>query len=186
MRKLKIPSRGNRATRQSRRLGWGALTTGFRPARIVYSGAVRMVSDFFSTRCKAWVCKRGAQEWLATPCNLVVSSGTDRSTPSGIVRIGAHTVDSSHVLRFHSPTETFYCAVCGMIGREQLERLHHPCDGPCKPRSAGRANLERLSKGLMPGQSKAAKAYNAGRVAVCGPTGKQSQPRVHRQKRRRQ
>ena len=59
-------------------------------------------------------------------------------------------------------SSTWVCTTCGMIGREVLAGLSRPCIGVMKSR--GSDNWSRIQKGLALGESRWAKAFNAGRV----------------------
>ena len=116
-------------------------------------------------RCCSRVPKHKAEAWLAAKC--VVASST-RASPLGAVsasaaQIGNLKAHDTHDMVYDKTTEVHYCTKCGSFARDTMKDLSKPCDNIMK--KAGKQNLARIEKGLMPGGSAYAVQFNAARTA---------------------
>ena len=105
---------------------------------------------------------RVKKRWLKAECNKLhhLSMATARAAVDPvIINLQIH---PSHRCLYMTDSSTWVCTTCGMIGREVLEGLSRPCIGVMKSR--GSDNWSRIQKGLAPGESRWAKAFNEGRV----------------------
>ena len=89
---------------------------------------------------------------------------------AGDVKVGRQLLDSSHVLFFHPGTGYHFCAVCGAVARHVARDLQRTCEGTLT--RGGSQNLQRLSKGLLPGSAPTAQQANVGRLAAHGGRGR--------------
>ena len=71
-------------------------------------------------------------------------------------------IHGSHDVLYHTGIRTWACKSCGNVGKEKLDGLAKPCAGQAN--KAGRENLARISKGLMPGDTQEAHTHNEGRI----------------------
>ena len=68
----------------------------------------------------------------------------------------------SHKTTYHKSLEMWVCWRCGSFARKQMHSLAKPCPG--RAEKQGQCNLARIHKGLMPGSSKEALAFNKGKM----------------------
>ena len=110
---------------------------------------------------------------MNTPCGSRSSLDTVprpmRGAPSSsganqAVVVGGLTIHESHELSWEPDLLIWYCRTCGRTATHQVRALHKKCSGVLDKK--GRDNLGRVSRGLLPGDSREAKRFNDGRLAV--------------------
>ena len=69
-------------------------------------------------------------------------------------RLRHQTTHPSHYCTLDPGLDTLICLTCGFNGSDVVKQLAQPCSGAAN--QAGRDNLSRVDRGLMPGSSKAA------------------------------
>ena len=109
------------------------------------------------------------KRWLKSPClaghRVTLPDGTHRVAPTpGQGRLRHQTTHPSHNCTFYPGLDTWICLTCGFYGSDVFKQLAQPCSGAAN--QAGRDNLSRVDRGLMPGSSKAAREFNARRNPV--------------------
>ena len=114
-----------------------------------------------------WICtachdscpRVGLRDWLISTC-IPVAQGPKASRPSSgkSVQIGGGLIHPTHPAEFSSTLGVWYCTACGATGAELLKHLAAKCPGTMT--KAGRQNIARIERGLYPGSSAKAKAYN--------------------------
>ena len=122
-------------------------------------------------RCGQRAPRRSAplKRWLQSPClvghRITMSDGTHRMAPvEGQGRLRHQTTHASHNCTFYPSLDTWICLACGFYGSDLLKQLAQPCTGVSN--QAGRDKLSHVSRGLMPGSSRAAREFNARRLSV--------------------
>ena len=121
------------------------------------------------SRCAGWSSKRKAAKWLATPCTSPVASrfGPVRDRPReqhpsdlNSLHLGHQEMHHTHALAFHTDVKVWFCRVCGNYASQAARSLVAPCT--LRASRKGAQNLQRLAKGLYPGDSQAARKINDG------------------------
>ena len=124
--------------------------------------------------CREVCVSRTAQRrrWLLSPCRgdplAPQCVGAAARAP---VHVGNATIAASHDAVFLAHCGFWICLACGGEGSEQLRHLSGECKGQAT--DAGRAALSRAQRGLAPGATARARAFNRGRLRKrttrCGP-----------------
>ena len=97
--------------------------------------------------------------WITGKCSEAQSQRPEGLyKASGSVRCGYKTAHDSHALLFSDFLGMHFCSTCGKIGRRSIKLLATECKGYAN--ITGKANLARIKKGLMPGSSNTAQAFN--------------------------
>ena len=119
-------------------------------------------------RCGSAPVAKGEDAWLKTRCLEVVSTPFcpefQRASPTEQITIGTAGIHQSHKANRNEELQVWFCSTCGKTGAEVLRDLAKEC--PLVLNKAGAQNLSRIRKGLKPGESSAAKAYNALKAAA--------------------
>ena len=122
-------------------------------------------------RCGQRALHRAAflKRCLKSPClaghRVILPDGTHRVAPvPGQGRLRHQTTHPSHNCTFDPILDTWICLTCGFYGSDVFKLIAQPCTGAAN--QAGRDNLSRVDRGLMPGSSKAARDFNARRNPV--------------------
>ena len=106
--------------------------------------------------------KRKLLAWLATPCvapsSCPFAPEVTRVQGPSAIQVGHQTIDRSHAVIRDKGLDLWACTTCGASGRERLEALARPCPGFLS--RYGADALNRINKGLLPGASAAARAFN--------------------------
>ena len=112
------------------------------------------------------VCKENLKRWLEAPCVTAMMRQPGRYYLNSHMRLvlarrEAHGV---HAIFLHRAPEfaIWACGRCGLASADFLSGLAKACKA--RPSRAGRQNLRRLAKGLLPGNSAKAKAFNRTKV----------------------
>ena len=129
---------------------------------------VEHLNSVTCNRCGQRAPRRAAllKRWLKTQCHVgqrvTLPDGTQRIAPvPGQGRLRHQTTHPSHNCTFYPGLDTWICFTCGFYGSDVFKQLAQPCTGAAN--QAGRDNLSRVNRGLMPGSSKAAREFNARR-----------------------
>ena len=122
-------------------------------------------------KCGQRALRRAAllKRWLKSQCQagqrVTLPDGTQRiALGPGQGRLRHQTTHPSHNCTFYPGLDTWICITCGFYGNDLFKQLARPCTGIAN--QAGRDNLSRVHRGLMPGSSKAARDFNARRNTV--------------------
>ena len=129
---------------------------------------VEHLNSVTCNRCGQRAPRRAAllKRWLKSQClvgqHVTLPDGTQRIAPvPGQGRLRHQTTHPSHNCTFYPGLDTWICLTCGFYGSDVFKQLAQPCTGAAN--QAGRDNLSRVNRGLMPGSSKAAREFNARR-----------------------
>ena len=108
-------------------------------------------------------------EWLASPCSAVRAeiAGNSFPVPPG-TRVADRVIHPSHKARAHSQVPVFFCSTCGLCSARENGVLRGLADECRPPSKAGVGNLQLLERGLWPGHSQAAKAFNKSAASHTG------------------
>ena len=109
------------------------------------------------------------KRWLKSHCQagqrVTLPDGSHRIVPlPGQGHLRHQTTHPSHNCTFYPGLDTWICLTCGFYGSDVFKQLAQPCTGTAN--QAGRDNLSRVGRGLMPGSSKATREFNARRHPV--------------------
>ena len=118
--------------------------------------------------CGTSAHKADALPWLLTACTPPTPlpfCAKAAAAPAGVeVRLGNATIHKSHSPLFFSEQRTWACSTCGCAAVDFMRQLAITCKGELTDK--GRLNLSRLERGLMIGDSAAAKKFNQTRGAT--------------------
>ena len=113
-----------------------------------------------------------AVPWLRTPCNppAPLPFCAEAAAPAaGVeVRLGNAIIHKTHQPVFYADQRTWACTSCGRAAVSFMRELADPCKGKEGCSAKGKLNLSRLRRGLMIGDSAAAKEFNAARGNATG------------------
>ena len=118
--------------------------------------------------CTAWLRTACGGPPLRAAAGPVAARGPAAAprAPAGL-QVGGQCPGPDHDLRAHPAVPVWFCARCGACSAREggvLRRLAGPCLQPgARATQSGREALVRLDRGLWPGASAAARAWNAGR-----------------------
>ena len=108
-----------------------------------------------------------AVPWLRTPCTPPAPlpfCAEAAALPAGAeVRLGNAVIHRTHQPVFYADQRTWACTSCGRAAVNFMRELADPCKGKEGCSAKGKLNLSRLRRGLMIGDSTAAKEYNLSR-----------------------
>ena len=117
------------------------------------------------TRCGAAPAMTRPLEWYRTACVPPDAAPfcPEFAVPlsSAPIVIKGATIHPSHVPVYHSNMSLWICSTCGAASTQFLRDLAAPCQTRKK---SGAENLERVSRGLVPGKSASARAHNDDRL----------------------
>ena len=117
-----------------------------------------------------------AAPWLRTPCvtpKALPFCAVAAAPPAGAeVRLGNAVIHRSHQPVFFAEQRTWACTTCGRSAVNFMRELAEICKGKEGCSAKGKLNLSRLKRGLMIGDSAAAKEFNLARTSV----GKRQRP----------
>ena len=145
------PKRRKRAARRSR---WDAIPAELRD-NTLHDITVRK-NIAYCSRCRTSAGPARWRDWLAGMCVDVAANG---NLPGEIITNKNQQVHPSHSMRYYDHVDLHACTRCGLYTSQLVKNLVKPCAGV--PSKAGRENLARLRRLLMPGQTRRAEAYNA-------------------------
>eukprot|EP00974_Lingulodinium_polyedra_P088217 8553240-Lingulodinium_polyedra.AAC.1 len=133
-------------------------------ALTAHTGVRRAKTQWSCTACgtTSSVKKHLLKGWLRAPCWAPRGShGPVRRREEGI-QLSHRVVHASHAILHFQGMGIWICERCGMYAQQVIGRLAAECPGTLN--RAGKQNLARAKKGLMPGESAAAQAFNEGRL----------------------
>ena len=114
--------------------------------------------------CRSRVSKRLAAQFLESPC-IPGTNCADTVVDSRLAR-GTRTVHDSHLLYYRDDLQVHWCGLCGSYSLERLLALAEPCS---RRMSRGcRDTVSRIRRGLLPGSSRAAVAFNSSKPQYSG------------------
>ena len=104
------------------------------------------------------------RDLLAGTCKPAIETGKENITLSGYGRthLGHRISHESHNIAQDGITGVWFCALCGRYGDQVFRHLAKPCQ-LFRDRT-GEQNLSRIKRGLMPGDSRKAREFNASRI----------------------
>ena len=117
------------------------------------------------TTCREVCVTRPAQQqrWLASPCRGDPLAPQSEDAAERLpVHIGNGAIAATHDAAFLAGCGFWICLSCGGEGAEQLRSLSGACRG--HPTAAGLAALSRAKRGLAPGSTARARAFNCGHL----------------------
>ena len=119
--------------------------------------------------CKVCGCSvpvRKRRNLLYRPCKAAAAPAPGAPAAAAGPLVGLREVHPSHAAEYHPELRFHFCASCGAVAHDHLRALAEPCP-PCAKR-AGRDALARIRKGLLPGNSKRAIAFNRSKALFKG------------------
>ena len=120
------------------------------------------------SRCKTSMVRKKCKlkKWLALPCSVLepLAATAPLQRAVGEIWIGGQTIHQSHDAVHEPILNMWFCRTCGFYGDITLHKFAAPCSG--RINKWGRMNLANIDKGLIPGKSARAVAYNSQRLAT--------------------
>ena len=110
----------------------------------------RQGERFCCARCRQSHPRAGIREWLNSKCDKIGTS-QDKPTPLEFsrYRAGNQVAHVSHKLNEYRGL--VYCRKCGYRSHTKMHKLAHPCiPDSQEASSSGKANINRINRGLLP------------------------------------
>ncbi|CAK0891739.1 unnamed protein product, partial [Prorocentrum cordatum] len=109
-------------------------------------------------RCGPRALMPSADAWLAGECIAVQKADAVHDSLRSRPRIANQEAHESHVVLYVEELGLHYCKKCGCIARESMRKLAQVCEET--PSQMGKQSLSGIAKGLQPGTSAMALAFN--------------------------